>query len=171
MPALAPRLAAVFGTLQTNFPAASDLLCFSGVAPVRKQSGNQEVVHFRYARPIFLHQSLVEFAKCSLGQCAWARLLYEHELNNGKSKWMAIRKLAFKWIRILGAAGPAQTLRQTKYQRTDANGNQRRRHRTNLEPGSCGGLHPHPSAVNPGTGRPPSGLHEDLLSGDRREPG
>lgn len=99
--ALAPRLAAVFGTVQANFEAALNLLSFSGVAPVRKQSGGQEVVHFRYARPIFVHQSLVEFAKCSIGQCAWARLLYEHELKEGKKKWVAIRKLAFKWIRIL----------------------------------------------------------------------
>jgi transposase len=100
-PVLAPRLAAVFGTLQANFQQALDLLCFTGVAPVRKQSGNQEVVHFRSARPIFLHQSIVEFAKSSIAQCPWARLLYEQELKNGKSKWKAIRKLAFKWIRIL----------------------------------------------------------------------
>jgi transposase len=100
-PVLAPRLAAVFGTIQANFQTALDLLCFSGVAPVRKQSGSQERVHFRYARPIFLHQSAVEFAKCSIAKCDWARLLYEHELKNGKSKWMAIRKLAFKWLRIL----------------------------------------------------------------------
>lgn len=100
-PVLAPRLAAAFGTIQGNFQASTDFLSFSGVAPVRKQSGNQEVVHFRYARPIFLHQSLVEFAKCSIRKCEWARLFYEHEINNGKSKWMAFRKLAFKWIRIL----------------------------------------------------------------------
>lgn len=118
-PALAPRLAAVFGTIPSNFQAALNLLCFSGVAPVRKQSGNQEVVHFRYARPIFLHQSLVEFAKCSIGQCAWARLLYEHELNQGKSKWMAIRKLAYKWIRILWRCWTAgQPYDETKYLRS-----------------------------------------------------
>lgn len=100
-PVLAPRLAAVFGTVQANFQEALDLLSFTGVGPVRKQSGNQQVVHFRYARPIFLHQSIVEFAKCSIGRCAWASLLYEHEIKRGKSKWMAIRKLAFKWVRIL----------------------------------------------------------------------
>jgi len=117
--ALAPRLAAVFGTVQANFEAALDLLCFSGVAPVRKQSGNQEVVHFRYARPLFVHQSLVEFAKCSIGQCAWARLLYEHELKQGKSKWRAIRKLAFKWIRILWRCWTAgQPYDETKYLRS-----------------------------------------------------
>jgi transposase len=107
-PVLAPRLAAAFGTIPANYQEALDLLCFSGVAPVRKQSGNQQVVHFRYARPIFVHQSIVEFAKCSIGKCRWARLLYEHELKNGKSKWMAIRKLAFKWIRILWRCWQAQ---------------------------------------------------------------
>lgn len=100
-PAMAPRLAAAFGTIRTNFAECEDLLCFSGVAPVKKQSGSQELVHFRYARPIFLHQSFVEFAKCSIGQCEWARLLYEQERKKKKSKWAAIRKVAFKWVRIL----------------------------------------------------------------------
>ena len=59
------------------------------------------MVHFRYARPVFLHQSLVEFAKCSIGQCEWAQRLYEHEVNRGKRRWVALRKIAFKWVRIL----------------------------------------------------------------------
>jgi transposase len=100
-PALAPRLAAAFGTIHGNFPSVEDLLSFSGVAPVLVQSGATQRVHFRYARPIFLHQSFVEFAKCSIPKCEWARLLYEHELKQGKKKWVAIRKVAFKWIRIL----------------------------------------------------------------------
>jgi transposase len=100
-PALAPRLAAAFGTIRANFQSANDLLCFSGVAPVKKESGGQRVVQFRYARPIFYHQSIVEFAKCSIGQCAWARLLYDQQIAKGKSRWAAIRMVAFKWLRIL----------------------------------------------------------------------
>jgi transposase len=100
-PVLAPRLAAAFGTIRGNFESAIDFLCFSGVAPVRKQSGNLELIHFRYARPIFLHQTIVEFAKCSMGKCEWARLVYEHQLKKGKTKWAAIRVVAFKWVRIL----------------------------------------------------------------------
>jgi transposase len=100
-PALAPRLAAAFGTIRANFQSAQELLCFSGVAPVKKESGTQKVVQFRYARPIFYHQSIVEFAKCSIGQCQWARLLYEQQLGKGKSRWAAIRMVAFKWLRIL----------------------------------------------------------------------
>jgi transposase len=98
---MAPRLAAAFGTVRSNLEAALDLLSLSGVAPVKKQSGEQETVHFRFARPKFLHQSLVEFAKCSIGQCDWARLLYEDQIKEGKSKYAAIRVVAFKWVRIL----------------------------------------------------------------------
>ena len=100
-PVLAPRLAAAFGTVRANFASNNDLLCFTGVAPVRKQSGGQQLVQFRYARPIFLHQSIVEFAKCSIAQCAWAKLLFQHALSQGKSRWAALRKVAFKWLRIL----------------------------------------------------------------------
>jgi len=99
--ALAPRLAAAFGTLPDNWKSAQDLLNLSGVAPVTRQSGKQRTVHFRWVRPKFLHQTFVEFAKCSIGQCGWAGLLYQHLLTEGKSPWMAIRIIAFKWIRIL----------------------------------------------------------------------
>jgi transposase len=98
---LAPRLAAAFGTQQANFSSARELLCFSGVAPVQKQSGTQKVVQFRWARPIFCHQTMVEFAKCSLAQCGWARLFFEAQVAKGKSRWAAIRAVAFKWLRIL----------------------------------------------------------------------
>ena len=100
-PVLAPRLAAAFGTIRANFQSSDDLLCFSGVAPVKKESGGQKVVQFRYARPMFYHQSIVEFAKCSLSQCQWARLLYDQQIAKGKSRWAAIRMVAFKWLRIL----------------------------------------------------------------------
>lgn len=117
-PALAPRLAAAFGTIRANFASREDLLCLSGVAPVRKQSGGQMVVHFRHARPLFLHQTFVEFAKCSIGRCDWARLLYEHERKNNKSQWAAIRKVAFKWMRILWRCWQdGQAYDETKYLR------------------------------------------------------
>jgi transposase len=98
---MAPRLAAAFGTIRSNLPSASDLLCWTGVAPVKRESGQQRTVHFRFARPKFLHQTMVEFAKCSIGQCDWARLLYQDQLKKGKRSYAAIRVVAFKWLRIL----------------------------------------------------------------------
>ena len=98
---LAPRLAVVFGTVRANFPSAQELQCLTGVAPVKKESGQTKVVHFRHARPVFVHQSIVEFTKCSLGSCEWAKLLYDHKRSQGKTTWEAIRAVAFKWLRIL----------------------------------------------------------------------
>ena len=116
---LAPRLAAVFGTQRENWSAAGELQCWSGVAPVRKQSGNKNTVHFRRARPIFIHQSVIEFAKCSILFCPWARLLYEHQVSNGKSKFAAIRMVAFKWLRILFRCWKDKVAYdETKYLRT-----------------------------------------------------
>jgi transposase len=118
-PALAPRLAAAFGSVRTNFATANDLLCFTGVAPVKKESGGQKVVQFRYARPLFVHQSLVEFAKCSIGQCDWARLLYEDQMRKKKCRWAAIRVVAFKWVRILWHCWQArQPYDETRYLRS-----------------------------------------------------
>src|SRR5262249_50287294 len=79
-PVIAPRLAALFGTQRGNWPGALDLLCRTGVAPVQKQSGRQCLVQFRWARPKFLHQTIVEFAQCSLKFCRWAKLLYQDQL-------------------------------------------------------------------------------------------
>jgi transposase len=98
---LGPRLAALFGTRRENWADAGELQRWTGVAPVRKQSGHSCVVQFRRARPRFIHQTLIEFAKCSIPQCDWARVLYEHQLSKGKSRFAAIRTVAFKWLRIL----------------------------------------------------------------------
>lgn len=100
-PVLAPRLAAALGTLPSHWPSAHELLCLSGVAPVTRQSGRQRTVHFRWARPKFLHQTFVEFAKCSIPHCGWAALLYQDLLKRGKGRWAAIRVVAFKWVRII----------------------------------------------------------------------
>ena len=100
-PAMAPRLAAAFGTLEDNFPTPSHLQCLSGVAPVQKQSGKTKVVLFRWARPIFLHQTFVEYARLSVQKSAWANLLAEQLKEKGWSAFRIYRFLAFKWIRIM----------------------------------------------------------------------
>ena len=97
----APRLAVAFGSRRANWPDPQSFQCRTGVAPVRKQSGGQKVVQFRYARPRFLHQTMVEYAQHSVRYSAWAALLYRHLKSKGKSTWAALRVIAFKWIRIL----------------------------------------------------------------------
>ena len=101
--ALLPRLIAAFGTQLDRFPSASELQCHTGIAPVRSQTGNTEIVHMRRACPKFLRQTFVEFASHSVAKSAWARAFLQHQLAEKKDYNVAIRALAFKWLRILHA--------------------------------------------------------------------
>lgn len=100
-PALAPRLAAAFGTVAENFLRPLDMLCWSAMAPVKQQSGQMKRMHFRYARPKFLHQTFVEYARISVQFSPWAKRLYEKLREKNWRPFRAYRYIAFKWIRIL----------------------------------------------------------------------
>jgi len=99
--ALAPRLLAFFGTDRTRFAAASNVQCFSGIAPVTKSSGRSKAVRFRLACPKFDRQTFHEFARLSVAQCQWAANFVDYHTGRGKPCHAVIRTLAFKWIRIL----------------------------------------------------------------------
>jgi transposase len=101
--ALEPRLMVALGTHPENCSSAAKLAVCSGVAPRRVQSGNSCLTTRRHAKPQFLHQTWIEFAKCSVLQCGWARDFVEAKTRAGKTYYTAIRALAFKWIRILHA--------------------------------------------------------------------
>jgi transposase len=98
---LAPRLMAAMGTLRRRFGSAAELQSFAGIAPVREASGKSAVVHFRLACPKFMRQTFHEWAMCSIPLCAWAKEVYAALKARGKSHHMAVRALAFKWMRIL----------------------------------------------------------------------
>jgi transposase len=100
-PVLAPRLAAAFGTNEANFPMPSAMQCWSGIGPVQKASGKTKVVLFRWARPKFLHQTFVEYARNSVLYCDWAQAFFKERRDKGWGKFRIYRALAFKWIRIL----------------------------------------------------------------------
>lgn len=95
------RLLAAFGSRRELFPNAEALLNFSGIAPVLKRSGQSTTIHRRYARPLFLHQSFMEYANESIRHSLWARAFYQMQKAANKSHWVIIRALAYKWIRIL----------------------------------------------------------------------
>ena len=59
-------------------------------------------MQFRFICPKFLRQTCHEFAGCSIQQSEWARAYY-HFLRNDKNKshQVAVRSLAFKWLRII----------------------------------------------------------------------
>jgi transposase len=99
--ALAPRLMVALGTQRDRYAWASDLQSFSGIAPVKEASGNTQWVHFRRACPQFLRQTFHEWAACSIAHCEWAKDYYQQQKARGKKHHVAVRALAFKWMRIL----------------------------------------------------------------------
>ena len=100
-PVLAPRLLATLGTQRERYPRSANLQCFSGVAPVTKQSGGKCHVHRRYRCPLFQRQSFHEYAKESILHCRWAAAFYQQQTERGAPYHTAVRALAFKWQRVI----------------------------------------------------------------------
>ena len=100
-PRMAPRLLACLGTDRQRFSTAEDVSCYTGIAPVTEQSGKSKWVHMRWACPTFLRQSWHEFAGCSIRFCPWAKECYRAYRARNIGHHEAIRKLAFKWQRIV----------------------------------------------------------------------
>ena len=100
-PVLAPRLLASMGADRDHFDSPANLQCYTGVAPVTKQSGKMRHVHRRYLCPKFERQSFHEFAKESVLWSRWAAAYYLSQRSAGKHHHTAVRALAFKWQRII----------------------------------------------------------------------
>jgi len=100
-PVLAPRLLASMGSERERFPRPENLQCFSGVAPVTKQSGGKCHIHRRYLCPKFLKQSFHEYAKVSILHSRWAAAYYGQQREKGCGHHTAVRALAYKWQRII----------------------------------------------------------------------
>ena len=99
--ALAPRLAAAYGTDRDKFQGAEDMQQLSGIAPVTKASGKTRVVQMRWACPKFLRQTFHEFALASAKYSSWAKAYVTMRKAAGHRYQEIIRGLAFKWQRVL----------------------------------------------------------------------
>jgi transposase len=99
--ALAPRLLTLFGEQLERYPDAASVQKYAGVAPVRERSQGRLWVHWRWAAPKFLRQTLVEWAGQTVVHCRWAKDYYQRQKRAGKGHHAILRALAFKWVRIL----------------------------------------------------------------------
>lgn len=108
-PQLAPRLLVAFGSNRDRFQSANDVQKFGGISPVIERSGKKMWTHWRYSCPTFIRQTFVEWAGQSIRYSFWARAHYEQQIERGKTHQMAIRSLAFKWIRIAFACWKTNT--------------------------------------------------------------
>jgi hypothetical protein len=100
-PVFSARLLCAFGSERERYASAQDMEKYSGIAPVIKASGKIRLVQRRFARPLFLHQSFMEYADRSVRHCAWAKAFLRSQRAKGKGHYAAVRALAFKWIRII----------------------------------------------------------------------
>jgi transposase len=100
-PTLAPRLCATMGSERGRYAQAGRLSCFSGIAPVTKQSGGKRHIHRRYRCPVFCKQTFHEYAKESILHSRWAAAYYWQQRDKGCGHHTAVRALAYKWQRII----------------------------------------------------------------------
>jgi transposase len=98
---LAPRLLVAFGEQRERYASAAQLQQYAGVAPVLERSGNKCWVHWRMACPTFLRQTFVEWAGSTIPRSFWASAYYQRQRDKGCSHHVALRALAYKWIRIV----------------------------------------------------------------------
>lgn len=100
-PVLAPRLLASMGSDRERFNSATNLQCYTGIAPVTKQSGGKRYIHRRYLCPKYHRQSFHEYAKESILWCRWAAACYLDQRSRGKPYHTAVRALGYKWQRVI----------------------------------------------------------------------
>jgi transposase len=109
-PAMAPRLAAAFGTDRERFSSAQEMQQLSGIAPVLKRSGKSCWIIRRLACPKFLHQTFHEYADHSRKKSVWAAAYYRMLKARGMGHHCALRSLAFKWQRIMYRCWQTRTM-------------------------------------------------------------
>lgn len=98
---LAPRLLVAFGEQRDRFTNAAELQKYAGVAPVLERSGKKNWVHWRWQCSTFLRQTFVEWAAQTINKSYWAGAYYYQQREKGCNRQVALRALAFKWIRIV----------------------------------------------------------------------
>jgi transposase len=95
------RLLVAFGEDRDHYASASEVQRYSGIAPVVERSSNKCWVHWRLACPTFLRQTVVEWVGSTIPRSYWAEAYYRQQRSKGRSHRVAVRALAFKWIRII----------------------------------------------------------------------
>ena len=100
-PVFTSRLLVAFGEDRERFMSAAEVQRYAGVAPVTERSGKTTWVHWRWACPTFVRQTFVEWAAKTIYRSFWAGAYYRQQRNKGANHQVAVRALAFKWIRIL----------------------------------------------------------------------
>jgi transposase len=95
------RIIVSLGDDRNRYDSAESLQAAAGIAPITERSGQSWRIYARWACSKFMKQTFHEYAGLSLTKCGWAKRYYNTMIAKGKSKQMARRALAYKWIRII----------------------------------------------------------------------
>jgi len=98
---LTPRLLAMLATQDWSQLWAVQAL--AGTAPVTFESGQIRRVKIRRACDHFLRSTMHLWADQSRRYCAWAQAYYQAHRKKGQSHACALRCLAHRWLKIIGA--------------------------------------------------------------------
>lgn len=103
-PVFGPRLIGILGSDRSRFDSAVELQRFTGIAPITSRSGGRDgtvSVHRRLKRSKFVQQTIIEWAGSAVRQCPWAAAFYQHQLERGKRRYVILRALGYKLLRVL----------------------------------------------------------------------
>ena len=98
---LAPRLLSELGSDRGQYPAAGNLQCVAGTAPVSYSSGQVRRAKIRWHCDRHFRHTVHLWADCSRKVCAWAQAYYQAHRAKGQSHACALRCLAQRWLKIL----------------------------------------------------------------------
>ena len=98
---LAPRLLSEFGSDREQYPAAKNVQCVAGTAPVSYSSGQVQRAKIRWHCDRHFRHTVHLWADCSRKVCAWAQTYYQAHRANGQTHACALRCLAQRWLKIL----------------------------------------------------------------------
>lgn len=97
---------------RARYANAEEVQAYTGIAPVTERSGKKKWVHFRWACPKFLRQTVHEWAGHSVPHSQWAPSYYQQQRERGKGHHAAVRGLVFNLSlilrKVLGAGTPRQ---------------------------------------------------------------
>lgn len=102
--AIGPRLIAILGSNRNRYEAAEELQRLTGIAPITSRSGGRDgtvSVHRRLKRSKFVHQTIIEWAGSAVLHSPWAGAYYQHHRERGRSRYVILRALGYKLLRIL----------------------------------------------------------------------
>jgi transposase len=98
---LQPALLCKFGDDRQRFPSPASVQQVAGTCPITRRSGKAKVVLFRIACDKQFRNLAHDWARASMVKSPWTAAYYQSALSRSKSKTLALRCLANRWLAIL----------------------------------------------------------------------